>query len=137
MWMRPGSSWWISRIFRRNGVDAAERVVGLAADRLHFLRLGREVESQHLVAREMPAEQGVGKLTMDALAQRAGLGKGTVFRRFGTRAGIFQALLDDDERAFQEQVLSGSASDLSEAASRTGARVGQSWQDLVQRVCRP
>ena len=44
---------------------------------------------------------------MDALAQRAGLGKGTVFRRFGTRAGIFQALLDDDERAFQEQVLSG------------------------------
>jgi polyketide synthase 12 len=44
---------------------------------------------------------------MDALALRAGLGKGTVFRRFGTRAGIFQALLDDDERAFQEQVLSG------------------------------
>jgi polyketide synthase 12 len=30
-----------------------------------------------------------------------------VFRRFGTRAGIFHALLDDDERAFQEQVLSG------------------------------
>jgi polyketide synthase 12 len=30
-----------------------------------------------------------------------------VFRRFGTRAGIFAALLDDDERAFQEQVLAG------------------------------
>ena len=30
-----------------------------------------------------------------------------MFRRFGTRAGIFQALLDDGERAFQEQVLSG------------------------------
>jgi polyketide synthase 12 len=44
---------------------------------------------------------------MDALAEQAGLGKGTVFRRFGSRAGIFQALLDDDERAFQEQVLSG------------------------------
>ena len=44
---------------------------------------------------------------MDGLAERADLGKGTVFRRFGTRAGIFQALLDDDERAFQEQVLSG------------------------------
>src|SRR5262249_44028539 len=39
--------------------------------------------------------------------ERAGLGKGTVFRRFRTRAGIFQALLDDDERHFQEQVLSG------------------------------
>ena len=44
---------------------------------------------------------------MDRLAERAGLGKGTVFRRFGTRAGIFQALLDDDERDFQQRVLSG------------------------------
>jgi AcrR family transcriptional regulator len=63
----------------------------------------------HLLAtaREMLAEQGADKLTMDGLAERAGLGKGTVFRRFGTRAGIFQALLDDDERSFQEQVLSG------------------------------
>jgi AcrR family transcriptional regulator len=58
-------------------------------------------------AREMVARQGAAKLTMDGLAERAGLGKGTVFRRFGTRAGIFQALLDDDERRFQEQVLSG------------------------------
>jgi polyketide synthase 12 len=58
-------------------------------------------------AREIIAGQGVGKLTMDGLAERAGLGKGTVFRRFGTRAGIFQALLDDNERHFQEQVLSG------------------------------
>jgi AcrR family transcriptional regulator len=64
---------------------------------------------KHLLAtaREMLAGPGAETLTMDALAERAGLGKGTVFRRFGTRAGIFQALLDDDERAFQEQVLSG------------------------------
>ncbi|HEX3493289.1 MAG TPA: TetR/AcrR family transcriptional regulator [Streptosporangiaceae bacterium] len=59
------------------------------------------------VAREMLAEDGADKLTMDALAERAGLGKGTVFRRFGSRAGIFQALLDDDERSFQQQVLAG------------------------------
>jgi AcrR family transcriptional regulator len=58
-------------------------------------------------AREMLAEEGADKLTMDGLAERAGLGKGTVYRRFGTRAGIFHALLDDDERAFQERVLSG------------------------------
>ena len=65
---------------------------------------------RHLLAtaREMLAEQcGADGLTMDGLAERAGLGKGTVFRRFGTRAGIFQALLEDDERAFQEQVLAG------------------------------
>jgi AcrR family transcriptional regulator len=64
---------------------------------------------QHLLsaARELIGEQGGDKLTMDGLAERAGLGKGTVFRRFGTRAGIFQALLDEQERGFQEQVLSG------------------------------
>lgn len=58
-------------------------------------------------AREMVAELGVDKLTMDALAERSGLGKGTVFRRFGTRAGIFMALLDAGERGFQARVLSG------------------------------
>jgi AcrR family transcriptional regulator len=58
-------------------------------------------------AREMLAEQGADTLTMDGLAERSGLGKGTVFRRFGSRAGIFQALLDDEERAFQERVRSG------------------------------
>jgi AcrR family transcriptional regulator len=60
-----------------------------------------------VTAREIIAGHGAAKLTMDGLAGRAGLGKGTVYRRFGTRAGIFAALLDDDERDFQEQVLAG------------------------------
>jgi AcrR family transcriptional regulator len=58
-------------------------------------------------ARELLAESGPGSLTMDRLAERSGLGKGTVFRRFGTRSGIFQALLDDSERALQHEILSG------------------------------
>jgi AcrR family transcriptional regulator len=64
---------------------------------------------QHLIAtaREMLAEAGPDRLTMDALAERSGLGKGTVFRRFGTRSGIFWALLDEAERGFQEEVLAG------------------------------
>ena len=193
----------------------------------HAERADAARNRQHLLAtaREMLAEQGPDKLTMDALAERAGLGKGTVFRRFGTRAGIFQALLDDDEREFQERVLSGSpplgpgappldrliaygrartgfliahceiaraaldghqsvparsqsplsqmhirvllgqlalghadldmlavqltaaldgpllfylsASDLTDATPQTAERIAQSWQDLVQRVCRP
>jgi AcrR family transcriptional regulator len=78
------------------GAPHAERADAVR-NRLHLLA----------TAREMLAELGADRLTMDALAERSGLGKGTVFRRFGTRAGIFQALLDDGERAFQEQVLSG------------------------------
>jgi polyketide synthase 12 len=78
------------------GAPPAERA-DAARNRLHLLA----------TARQMLAEQGPDRLTMDGLAEQAGLGKGTVFRRFGTRAGIFQALLDDDERAFQQQVLSG------------------------------
>lgn len=64
---------------------------------------------EHLleVAREMVAEHGAGKVTMDGLADRAGLGKGTVFRRFGTRAGIFRALLNDDDARFQHDVMQG------------------------------
>jgi AcrR family transcriptional regulator len=78
------------------GAPHAERA-DAARNRVHLLT----------TARQMLAEQGAARLTMDGLAERAGLGKGTVFRRFGTRAGIFQALLDDDEREFQERVLSG------------------------------
>jgi AcrR family transcriptional regulator len=59
------------------------------------------------VARLMVDELGVEKVTMDGLAERAGLGKGTVFRRFGTRAGIFLALFDREESEFQQRVLSG------------------------------
>ena len=64
---------------------------------------------EHLleVARQMVAEHGVDKVTMDGLAERASLGKGTVFRRFGTRAGIFRALMDADELLFQHDVMRG------------------------------
>lgn len=78
------------------GPPPAERA-DAARNRLHLLA----------TARAMLAEQGPERLTMDGLAERSGLGKGTVFRRFGTRAGIFGALLDEDERSFQHQVLSG------------------------------
>jgi AcrR family transcriptional regulator len=79
------------------GVPRAERADAVR-NRRHLLA----------TARTMLAEQGgADSLTMDGLAERARLGKGTVFRRFGTRAGIFQALLDDDELVFQEQVMAG------------------------------
>lgn len=64
---------------------------------------------EHLlgVAREVLVERSAAAVTMDGLAERAGLGKGTVFRAFGTRAGIFRALLETDEIAFQTEVIHG------------------------------
>ena len=58
-------------------------------------------------ARELIDERGVEALTMAALAERAGVGKGTVFRRFGSRAGLMIALLSDAEADFQGRFMFG------------------------------
>ncbi|WP_406239790.1 TetR/AcrR family transcriptional regulator [Nocardia sp. NBC_01009] len=58
-------------------------------------------------AQELVREQGVDSLTMDALAKRAGVGKGTVFRRFGNRAGLMTALLDHSEVKYQQGFMYG------------------------------
>lgn len=55
------------------------------------------------------AEHGVEAVSMDQVAAAAGVGKGTLFRRFGDKAGLAVALLDARERVLQEGVLSGPA----------------------------
>ncbi|WP_337063331.1 TetR/AcrR family transcriptional regulator [Kineococcus sp. G2] len=67
----------------------------------------RNREALLSAARSLVEESGVAGFSMDCLAARAGVGKGTVFRRFGSRAGLFTALLDEFERSFQERVLAG------------------------------
>lgn len=58
-------------------------------------------------ARELVAECGADGLTMDTLAARAGVGKGTVFRRFGSRAGLMMSLLSEAEAQFQGRFMFG------------------------------
>ncbi|GAB2639129.1 TetR/AcrR family transcriptional regulator [Nocardia goodfellowii] len=58
-------------------------------------------------AQQLVREQGADGLTMDALAKRAGVGKGTVFRRFGNRSGLMRALLDHSEQKFQAAFMFG------------------------------
>ena len=52
-------------------------------------------------------EHGVEAVPMDAIAAAAGVGKGTLFRRFGDKAGLAVALLDERERVLQAATLSG------------------------------
>ena len=54
-------------------------------------------------------ENGVEAVSMDAIAAAAGVGKGTLFRRFGDKSGLAVALLDTRERELQEAILFGPA----------------------------
>ncbi|MER5867482.1 helix-turn-helix domain-containing protein [Kitasatospora sp. NPDC002040] len=53
------------------------------------------------------AERGVEAVSMDQVAAAAGVGKGTLFRRFGDKSGLAAALLDARERVLQEAILHG------------------------------
>jgi AcrR family transcriptional regulator len=58
-------------------------------------------------AAQLIAEQGLAEITVDDIARRAGVAKGTVFHRFGNRAGLAVALLDERERRLQDRLLTG------------------------------
>jgi AcrR family transcriptional regulator len=53
------------------------------------------------------AQRGAEGTSIDAVACEAGVGKGTIFRRFGDRSGLFQALSDQHLRTFQDAFMSG------------------------------
>ncbi|MFF4351022.1 TetR/AcrR family transcriptional regulator [Streptomyces sp. NPDC001530] len=58
-------------------------------------------------AARLVEEHGVDKVTMEAVAAAASVGKGTVFRRFGDRTGLLMALLDHTEQRFQTAFIGG------------------------------
>ena len=60
-----------------------------------------------VAAQTLFARDGVACTSMDAIAAEAGVGKGTLFRRFGDRASLALALLETSERAFQEAFIRG------------------------------
>lgn len=67
----------------------------------------RNREALLVAAQELIGRCGIEAVTMEAVAHRAGVGKGTVFRRFESREGLMAALLDFSETAWQASVLAG------------------------------
>jgi AcrR family transcriptional regulator len=60
-------------------------------------------------AERLFAERSPDCVTMDAVAAEAGVGKGTLFRGFGDRAGLVLALLQEHETRLQESIIRGPA----------------------------
>ncbi|MEV4415161.1 helix-turn-helix domain-containing protein [Catellatospora sp. NPDC049609] len=53
------------------------------------------------------AERSPQDVTMDDIAKKAGVGRGTLYRRYPDRASIAVALLDEHERELQGRLLRG------------------------------
>ena len=67
----------------------------------------RNREALLAAAARLVDEHGVDAVTMDSVATEAGVGKGTVFRRFDSREGLMGALLNRSETEWQGQVIGG------------------------------
>jgi AcrR family transcriptional regulator len=58
-------------------------------------------------ARRLFDERGPSCVSMDEIADAAGVGKGTLFRRFGSRAALATAVLSENEAELQEGFIRG------------------------------
>jgi AcrR family transcriptional regulator len=89
-------------------MDTVDRAAALPVDVPH--ERGDAARNRRLLldaARTLIAQRGAEEVTTDDIAAAAGVGKGTLFRRFGSRAGLMIELLDEDERAMQQAFLFG------------------------------
>ncbi len=81
--------------------DAPSTVSSSTQERKDAARNRRKILE---AARGLMATRGLDAVCMDDLASAAGVGKGTLYRRFTDKFALFRALLDDDERMLQESV---------------------------------
>jgi AcrR family transcriptional regulator len=85
-------------------------------------------------AAELVDERGIEHVSMEDVAHAACVGTGTLYRRFGDRAGLALALLDAHTRDFQNALIAGSPplGPGVPAAERLRA-FGEGYLDLLER----
>jgi AcrR family transcriptional regulator len=85
-------------------------------------------------ATELVEARGIDHVSMDDVARAACVGTGTLYRRFGDRAGLALALLDEHTREFQDTLIAGPPplGPGVPAAERLRA-FGEGYLDLVER----
>lgn len=91
---------------KRPRLDGALPMAGAVNERRDALRNRERVLN---AAQQLLSESGLDAVDIREVAQAAGVGVGTIYRRFGDKGGLVAALLDTRERAFQDRLLSGPA----------------------------
>jgi AcrR family transcriptional regulator len=78
--------------------------------------------------------RGAANVSMNAIAAEAGVGKGTLFRRFGDRASLARSVLEAHEAELQDRMIRGPAP-LGPGAQPTErlAAFGRAYLDFLER----
>lgn len=82
----------------------AEPALGALTERADAARNRRRILEATAV---LVAERGIEHVSMQDVAQAACVGTGTLYRRFGDRAGLALALLDEQTRELQDAMITG------------------------------
>src|SRR6478672_11002276 len=94
--------------FSRPSLGAVTRLLPLADEPApERADAARNREAILAAALRLVETRGVGCVTMDTVATEAGVGKGTLFRRFESREGLMAAVLNESETVWQGSVISG------------------------------
>lgn len=85
-------------------------------------------------ASQLIEERGIAAVSMHDVAVAAGVGTGTLYRRFGDRAGLALALLDEETREFQDALIAGPPPlGPGAPAGERLAAFGEGYLDLLER----
>ncbi|MGH8881812.1 MAG: TetR/AcrR family transcriptional regulator [Stackebrandtia sp.] len=82
----------------------ADTTTGQRAERADAARNRRVILA---ATQELLDRHGAGHVSLDRVARLAGVGKGTVFRRFGNRTGLFQSLLEEQAESIRHGIETG------------------------------